>query len=254
MATHPMPTAVGLKRPVGRGRRIALATLSILLAAGVAILAWNDVPSTIPAADRGAAAALMTAALPGWSGFAAPDGFAAEIALVTAVQDAVLGAAPIDRGLPLGGSRDLADVVAAGYGLCYDRSRAIETVLRLHGMATRHVAVYSMAEAGSAWRALMTSGTASHAVTEVLTERGWLVVDSNARWIALTADGRPLDMPALRRTTGTAWAKPGMAPINPIFTGPFTWVYGLYSRHGRFYPPYTPVPDVDWAEFSHNFR
>ena len=37
-----------------------------------------------------------------------------------------------------------------------------------------------------------------------------------------------------------------------IYSAPFTWVYGFYSRHGRFYPPYNAVPDVNWGELAQN--
>jgi hypothetical protein len=36
-----------------------------------------------------------------------------------------------------------------------------------------------------------------------------------------------------------------------IYGAPFTYVYGL-SRHGRFYPPYNAVPDVNWGELAQN--
>ena len=31
-----------------------------------------------------------------------------------------------------------------------------------------------------------------------------------------------------------------------IYDDPFTFVYGLYSRHGKFYPPYNFVPDINY--------
>jgi hypothetical protein len=34
--------------------------------------------------------------------------------------------------------------------------------------------------------------------------------------------------------------------------GDFVFVYGLYSRHGGFYPPFVPLPDFDWAQLHHN--
>jgi hypothetical protein len=41
-------------------------------------------------------------------------------------------------------------------------------------------------------------------------------------------------------------------PINPIFRSDFTYVIGLFSRHGRFYPPFTPIPDVNWRQIVYN--
>ena len=32
------------------------------------------------------------------------------------------------------------------------------------------------------------------------------------------------------------------------FTVPFTFVFGLYSRHGQYFPPFMPFPDVNWRD------
>lgn len=164
---------------------------SLAVAAALGIGVSHNVDTVPTAADAAAMQAIM--------GHEAdlitegrPHDFQAEIELILTVQDAVLDAAPVDEGLPFGSTREPADLVAAGHGLCYDRSRAIEKLLRLAGMETRHVAVYSTAEAGSALAALTTPQVPSHAVSEVRTQRGWLLVDSNGRWISLTADGDPL--------------------------------------------------------------
>ena len=66
--------------------------------------------------------------------------------------------------------------------------------------------MYSTVEAGSALGALATPDTLSHALTEVKTRRGWMIVDSRTRWAGLTADGRPMD----GRWT---WARFGRTPI-----------------------------------------
>lgn len=41
-------------------------------------------------------------------------------------------------------------------------------------------------------------------------------------------------------------------PPTNIYEQPFTFVYGLYSRHGQFYPPYNFVPDINCGEFVKN--
>ena len=103
---------------------------------------------------------------------------------------------------------------------------------------TRHIALFSTQETGSAMRSLLTPGVASHAVTEVRTKRGWLVVDSNAPWVSLDIAGNPIPMSSIKssadRREPLAWSKP--LP-HQIYQQPFTFVYCLYSRHGQFYPP-----------------
>lgn len=219
---------------------------------GAAFLAWNDVPSEPTAEEVWAAADLMEQANGSWERFSPPSGFDEELDLIFAAQDAVLSAAPIDEGIPLGQRRELDELVETGRGLCYDRSRAIETVLRLFGMRVRHAAIYSTAKTKSAIRSLLKPGVSSHALTEVRTERGWMVVGSNVRWVGLSAEGQVFDLKQVRRCPGVPLSKRVKAPMPDILKRPFTWVYGLYSRHGLFYPPYIPVPDVDWRELLYN--
>jgi len=180
--------------------------------------------------------------------------FEAEVFYIKAVQALVLNIAPRHQGLPFNTTRDLKSVFVAGAGYCYDRSRVIEKLLRRAGMRTRHVALYSTAVTGSSLKSLMTPGVLSHAVSEVLTSRGWLVVDSNAPWLSLDTAGRPISIASLSKTVArdgdVAWSVP---TPNSIYDRSFVAVYGLYSRHGRFYPPYNFIPDIHYGEFAQNF-
>lgn len=221
-------------------RRFALLFLLLVLV-GALVATTHDVELRVSPTDADAARRLMADA--GQFG-RRPANFADEVALVRAVQDRVLDAAPANEEIPEGQPRELANLVMAGHGLCFDRSRAIETVLRLHGMETRHAAIYSEKETGSALRSLMTPGVESHAISEVKTQRGWMIVDSNVRWIGLTRDNHPIALAQLREDPS--------ATSPEIYRAPFTWVYGLYSRHGRFYPPYNAIPDVNWKELAEN--
>jgi hypothetical protein len=189
-------------------------------------------------------------------GGAASRPFDEQINIVAAVQDAVLAMTPNDDEIPFNHTREPRDVYELRHGSCFDRSRVIEKALNYAGLRTRHVAVYSTAETKSSLKSLATPQVDSHAVTEVETARGWMVVDSNARWMGLTASGRPFTLAALRSdpSLGTApQHAAAKARINHIFRSDFTYVIGLFSRHGRFYPPYTPIPDVNWREMLYNF-
>lgn len=170
-----------------------------------------------------------------------------------AVQDAVLTIAPRNEGLALSQLREPKDLFLARSGLCFDRSRSIEKILTYLGMEVRHVAIYATTER-STLAAILTPENASHAVSEVLTERGWLLIDSNARWIGLDADRKPVSVAGLRSRANRAggWAIDSKKPINRIFVEDHTYIYGLYSRHGRFYPPFTPFPDVNYRQLLGN--
>jgi len=211
----------------------SIAALTVLVAL-IVLATINNVSDAVPTEQRVAAVKLMAGVAPGTS-------FNEQVAFISAVQDRVLRAAPIVQGIPVGQPRELTDVLKAGHGICFDRSRAIETVLRAYGFEARHIAVYSTAETGSALKSLMTPGVSSHALTEVRTKDGWLLVDPNQRWIGLTADGK---VASLDKLSGKKW----QSPLPPILSQPFVYIRGLYSRHGGFYRPYDPIPDVSWPE------
>jgi hypothetical protein len=140
-----------------------------------------------------------------------------------------------------------------GCGVCHDRSRVIEKILRDAGFDTRHVFILSLGSR-STLEALLVPGLRSHAVTEVLTAKGWLVVDSNDPWISIDAQGNPESITRIE-TLGIAhrirWYE---GPPNSIYTQPFVAIHGLYSRHGQFYPPYAPVPNVNFHELLANLE
>lgn len=232
----------------------AKAGIAVVIAvAGVgALLATHRVDDSLTAADREYIPKYLVGISPVPP--AARRTYSQEVAFVRNVQQAVLRIAPRNEGLPDGTLREPRELFEAGRGLCYDRSRVIEKILRFAGFQTRHVAIYSLANGRGVLRTLATRQTPSHAVSEVRTHRGWLVVDSNDPWIAIDAAGQPRGIVDIHRAATGSAAFRWLAPIpNDIYKRPFTFVYGLYSRHGQFYPPYDAVPDVNYSEFAANF-
>lgn len=232
-----------------RKRRIA--SILAVVAAVSTILAWHRVDDSISEEDRRVIPKYLSgiAALPS----APARQYADEVAFVGNVQRAVLRIAPRHEGLPYDSEREPLDLLQAGHGLCYDRSRVIEKILRYAGFEVRHITFYSTVATGSALKALVRRRTPSHAVTEVLTTEGWLVVESNAPWMSLDVRRHPVSMNIIaasaKRVAHVQWEQP--VP-SVIYEQPFTFVYGLYSRHGRFYPPYDSIPDVNYGELVQN--
>ena len=239
-------------------RLLPLSARTRVAFAGVlaALVLVHDVPTTVTANDRAYARRILEAA--GHAGDAAAYGdlanFENQIQAVLAVQDAVLKATPKSEGLPLGQPREPQDLFVAGKGLCFDRSRVIEKLLAHLGLEQRHLSVFSTKDGSSKLTALLGDTTKSHALTEVRTSKGWMLVDSNARWIGLDANRQPVAAGALHDASvaGGPWAADSTAPINRIFAGEFTYLIGLYSRHGGFYWPYTPVPDYNLWQLAQN--
>jgi hypothetical protein len=176
--------------------------------------------------------------------------FSKTVELVREVQARVLAAAPTNSGIPKGQPREPADLLRLGTGLCYDRSRVIEKALAYLGLETRHLAVYG-AERG-ALQALTTPMNPSHALSEVSTPKGWMLVDSNSPEIGLTPGGRPVSAAELAACDVTLESEPDF--VRRTVGAKFITVYGLFSRHGEFYPPYVPVPDVHLGQALANLK
>ncbi|MGQ0673480.1 MAG: transglutaminase-like domain-containing protein [Hyphomicrobium sp.] len=220
------------------------------------VLAIHAVPDAATPEDRVYADRMLEAA--GYVGQARDFGdlsqFENQLRAIAAVQDAVIEVAVTDAEIPFDRTREPRDAFELRKGLCYDRSRAIEKGLDALGLETRHVSVYAV-DGRTALGALLTPGNDSHALTEVRTAKGWMAVDPNVRWVGRTADGEVLTVAGLRGLDLAAvrWEGGQSSPPHAIFSKPFVYILGLYSRHGRFYPPYTPVPDVNWRQLLQNF-
>jgi len=181
-----------------------------------------------------------------------PPTYDEQVDVIRAVQDAVFRVSPVYKAIPKGEPREPADLMGAGHGYCFDRARSIDKALRHIGFKTRYASLYSINKTGSPWKSLLTKGgddVRSHAAVEVLTTRGWLVVDTVNRWLAQRFDGSPIGFADLEDGT-LAGGLDG--DIYPLYKAPFTTVYGLYSRHGMAYPPYNRVPDINLFEMRYN--
>ena len=79
------------------------------------------------------------------------------------------------------------------------------------------------------------------------------MIDSNDPWISLDKNKQPLSIEAIQLAANhhrsISW---DTIPPTSIYLEPFAIFYGLYSRHGRFYPPYNAIPDVNYAELIQN--
>jgi hypothetical protein len=237
--------------------RVRSITLVLAAASAVAALAVAafDISTDLSAADKKFAALMLREAgyEPDHLKKSAGTDFEAEVRSIAAVQDAVLKAAPESRAIAFSHEREPKDLYELKYGLCHDRSRTIEKTLAWLGFRARHVSVYSTREVPW-YRALLSLHTDSHAVTEVLTSKGWMVVDSTRRWLGLEQSRRPVSLTQMQRGDTHAWAPESRDRMHRIFTQSFVHIRGLYSRHGYFFPPYVPVPDYDLEQIVENFH
>ncbi len=220
-------------------RKNNLFALGIIVIGFGVILAYSSVDNSLSYEDEKYIPLYLKDVLP----LSEKPKYEDELQYIISVQRAVLAIAPGQDGLPVGQEREPMDLYVAKTGLCFDRSRVIEKILRYAGFETRHIFILSTKNS-SAIKSLFSRGVSSHAVTEVLTRKGWLVVDANDPWVSINGNGLPVPIDEIQFSDLRMPAR--------IYEEPFVYVYGLYSRHGKFYPPYNAIPDIEYSEFVQN--
>lgn len=173
----------------------------------------------------------------------APLTFQQEIDLIKHVQLKVISLAPVGEGIEVGKSREPADLMRVRHGLCYDRSRTFDKVFNYLGFESRHVYILYK-QHSPFYRAIFHHGQPSHAVTEVKTKKGWILVDSNTAWISLNKQGNPIDADGVWKR----FAEFDNAPI--YMSRPYWAIRGLYSRKGQFYGGFLPLPEINFPDFG----
>ena len=176
-----------------------------------------------------------------------------ELEFISSIQRLTFDFAPNAGSIDINNAREPKDIYFAQVAGCADRSRLIEKILIFNNFKTRHVSIYSKTKTNSSIKSLLTRQNYSHALTEVLTQQGWMIVGSNFPWLGLDNENNPISIKQLKESIDNSsdieWIK---SPDEIIFKEPFVYVYGLYSRHGRFYPPYNFIPDINYHEFFQN--
>jgi len=173
-----------------------------------------------------------------------PQTFAQEINVIRELQRRTFAIAPVGSGIPDYEGREPADFIGKREGLCFDRSRTTDKALGYLGLPSRHVYLLFREGDKGFWPSLVQYRHPSHAVTEVKTSKGWMFVDSNTQWIALTRDGQVV-------SADDVWKRAAEFDTIPSYlTHPCWAIRGLYSRKGQLYPPYILFPDLNWYDFS----
>jgi len=215
-------------------RRLIL--LSLVLLGGLAI--YTNVPTSLTADDKRVFAGI------GLHPLAMPRTFEQEVAVIRQAQNEVFARAPYGAPIPERESREPADLMErVRHGLCYDRSRTLDKAFIYLGFESRHVYLLFKADR-SFLGALFQRGQPSHAVTEVKTSRGWLFVDSNTPWIALTRQGQPVNADDVWRRVSEFDQMP------PYLNAPWWAIRGMYSRKGHLYSQVSMFPEFNWRDFS----
>ena len=172
--------------------------------------------------------------------------FAKELGCVRSLQAAIQDKIPDLRCATKDKTIEPKEFLQRGYGCCYDRARIIEKSLTFYGFEVRHFSLHDLRIPILGY--LLPAD--SHAATDVKTSKGWMYVDSNYPFVLVSKSNEPVTIQMLRRMD---WANLQDQPVQKKFFRKEPRIfYGLYSRHGFFYPPKVPLPDIDWSQILHN--
>lgn len=182
-----------------------------------------------------------------------------QIKLIKQAQEAVHLRTTGWEGIPEGQTREPKQLYLGRTGVCYDRSRVLEKIFTYLGFTSRHLALYERQPYQHSYTTVLFQHVPSHAISEVLTNKGWLMVDSNDLWISLDSNRRPVSMPQMqaryRRAEKIDWATSVLKHDEAFYNNRCIALYGIYSRHGRFYPPYASgIPDFRVRGLFYNFE
>lgn len=180
------------------------------------------------------------------------NSFDSELKFIAAVQQAVINSVLDRKGIPQFQERSIKNFYLLKTGLCYDFSHTIEKILKIYGFQTRHISLYYYQNAMERIVVAFNPQSHSHAASEVKTSRGWMYLDSLTNIIGLSSDNQPLDLSAIRKQIENGTASQQILNNNN-YREKFVFVYGIYSRNGKFYAPYTAVPDYQLSELKYNF-
>lgn len=244
--------------PRSRRRRRIIWSVLLLVAAFAGLVAHYNVDKTLTDEDRH----YIRLLLPGLvEGSAANQSYEYQVALVARAQKALLTHSPVvlQRGIPEGQLREPKQFYLSRRGLCYDRSRVLEKIFTYVGLQSRHVSMFAREEGVNPLITVLFHHVSSHAVSEVRTAKGWMLVDSIAPWLGLDESNNPVSVREMVNRHDEHltlhWLQPVRAEDDAFYSKPCLYVYGLYSRHGRFYPPYTSyIPDYRVQGLFYNFE
>ena len=176
--------------------------------------------------------------------------FEEELSLIQRVMKDTLKVISRGKEIPEGHPREVKDFYAHGSNAAHDISRVVEQIFRHLGFKVRHATLYPLNGKGRL-RTLLTPDTPAHATTEILTQRGWMIVDPLTSHLALDWNRKPISLArALKEVSSPPFKEKNFGS----YSQNFTYVYGLYSRSGKFYTPFWCTPNINWREFWDNFR
>ena len=123
---------------VNKKQSVFILSITFLVICAVVVLSYHAVDNSLTEEDRQYIPMYLSDVIP------LPENptYRDQLGFIISVQRSVLNIAPRNDGLPFAQKREPKELYVAKTGLCYDRSRVIEKILRYSGFETRHISIY----------------------------------------------------------------------------------------------------------------
>jgi len=154
-----------------------------------------------------------------------------------------------DFAIPKRYEREPIDLLRFRTGATYDWARSACKFFKIHNIPARQVSLYQTD--GSMW-SIFNPSIEWWSSVEVYQDGVWGLVDPFSSWTTLDEDGVFHPTSDINDKTIKWKSKKGQVfhKFQKVHLKP---VYGILSRHGQYYPPFTPIPDFNFADFKLNF-
>jgi len=165
--------------------------------------------------------------------------FESEVAAIKKIYETVVDHGRISpfRAYGKNHKRNIEQFLSGPTLVCHVSTRVLEQSLVYFGYEVRHVFILSATEHGVL--SLFKANVPSHAISEVKTSKGWLMLDPNFNMI-YSYKGEVFSASTITENTLIK---------HEIFHNPHIVIPGLYSRHGLFFWPFLRLPDINWRNF-----
>tara|TARA_B100000575_G_C23043734_1_gene600730 strand:- start:131 stop:823 length:693 start_codon:yes stop_codon:yes gene_type:complete len=140
------------------------------------------------------------------------------------------------------------EMINENTGCCFDRARLIEKSLDFYGIKSRRVFLIQKNKYGIF--TIFIPKVGSHAVTEAKTSKGWIGIETvNDLFILTDNNNMPL---TFKEAIKKEYNFPKSEDLDNLYNKDLLALIGVYSRHGKFYKPYLPFPEINFVNFFSN--
>ena len=120
--------------------------------------------------------------------------FSNELKFINSIHKKIIININNKEGIEIKNTREPKDIYLLKKGECYDISRLLEKIFQYYGYQTRHLSIYEKKGDIPILSLFLKKGNDSHAISQILTTKGWLAIDSVSDWVNSDINNQIIDI------------------------------------------------------------